>query len=182
MSHYVSIVRFIHSFFVLNTVSNRCMWGFQPSAVTAAGPRAPGCTAHGSLCTRCITSGRVVLMSCVRLTVSGEAPAVDVTHKEGQRDRRTTQSDGEVMHLHRHTQAGGRTATGPLGCQYYSQIAAIKATEWHQQPAASVQHREQVFVFRHFLIRKVNAFYHSVRAGPYSASELLVLRVIESWF
>ena len=66
---------------------------------------------HGSVSTGCVTSGSVVLMSCVVLAESGDAPGVDVTHKEVKRDtagRRpresdTTQSTAKVTHLHCYT-------------------------------------------------------------------------------
>ena len=69
------------------------------------------CTTWGSVSAGCVTSGSAVLMSCVVLAESGDAPGVDVTHKEVKRDtagRRpresdTTQSTAKVTHLHCYT-------------------------------------------------------------------------------
>ncbi len=79
--------------------------------------------------TGCLASGSVVLMLCVMLTVSGEAPGVDVTHKEVERDT-AGRRPGE-----RHTYKPlpeTHTTTLPEVTQLAGiKISSIESTNWH---------------------------------------------------
>ena len=90
------------------------------------------CTTQGSLSTGCLASDSVVLMLRVVLAESGEAPGVDVTHKEVKRDtagrrpgdRNTTQSTAKLTHLHSYTPPEVTQLAG-------TKTPTIKAAEWH---------------------------------------------------